>query len=318
MYDRFGEMGIPLPSVEDPLARYGFISSPMNYIGGKYKLLPQILPLFPRDIDTFVDLFCGGCNVGINATAKKIIFNDNLIFLIDLYKSFQRLSNERVFEHIENQIKRFDLSITNDEGYKQLRTLYNTDRNPLDLFVLVAYSFNHQIRFNNSHEFNNPFGRDRSSFNPKMQSNLINFLNVLHSKNIEFLGKNFDEFDFSLLTENDFVYCDPPYLITTGTYNDGKRGFTGWSEKEEKKLLILLSNLNERNIKFGLSNVLVHKGKTNSILLKWVQEKDFCVTHIDKNYSNSNYHTIDRDTNATDEVLITNYVPVKPQLTLDF
>lgn len=88
--------------------------------------------------------------------------------------------------------------------------------------------------------------------------------------------------------------------------------------KRRKKLLILLSNLNERNIKFGLSNVLVHKGKTNSILLEWVQEKDFYVTHINKNYSNSNYHTIDRDTNATDEVLITNYVPVKPQLTLDF
>ena len=30
------------------------ISSPMNYIGGKYKLLPQILPLFPKDINVFV------------------------------------------------------------------------------------------------------------------------------------------------------------------------------------------------------------------------------------------------------------------------
>ena len=38
------------------------IQSPLNYTGGKYKLLPQILPLFPKDIDVFVDLFCGGCN----------------------------------------------------------------------------------------------------------------------------------------------------------------------------------------------------------------------------------------------------------------
>ena len=35
------------------------ICSPMNYIGGKYKLLPQILPLFPEFTGTFVDLFCG-------------------------------------------------------------------------------------------------------------------------------------------------------------------------------------------------------------------------------------------------------------------
>ncbi len=151
-----------------------------------------------------------------------------------------------------------------------------------------------------------------------MESNLINFIDAIHLKNVEFTSKNFDEFDFSELTENDFVYCYPPYLITTGTYNDGKRGFTGWSEKEEKKLLILLSNLNERNIKFGLSNVLVHKGKTNSILLEWVQENNFYITHINKDYSNSSYHTLDRDANSTDEVLITNYRLIKQQLSFDF
>ena len=36
------------------------IKSPLNYTGGKFKLLPQILPLFPDNIDTFVDLFAGG------------------------------------------------------------------------------------------------------------------------------------------------------------------------------------------------------------------------------------------------------------------
>lgn len=35
------------------------IQSPLNYTGGKFKLLPQILPHFPKDIDVFVDLFCG-------------------------------------------------------------------------------------------------------------------------------------------------------------------------------------------------------------------------------------------------------------------
>ena len=48
------------------LADTQLIQSPLNYTGGKYKLLPQILPLFPKEIDCFVDLFCGGCNVGIN------------------------------------------------------------------------------------------------------------------------------------------------------------------------------------------------------------------------------------------------------------
>ena len=43
------------------------IQSPLNYTGGKFRLLPQLLPLFPKDAGTFVDLFCGGCNVGINS-----------------------------------------------------------------------------------------------------------------------------------------------------------------------------------------------------------------------------------------------------------
>lgn len=30
------------------------IQSPLNYTGGKYKLLPQILPFFPENINCFV------------------------------------------------------------------------------------------------------------------------------------------------------------------------------------------------------------------------------------------------------------------------
>ena len=49
------------------------IKSPMNYTGGKFKLLKQILPLFPEKIEgMFVDLFCGGATVGINMDADTI------------------------------------------------------------------------------------------------------------------------------------------------------------------------------------------------------------------------------------------------------
>lgn len=285
------------------------ISSPMNYIGGKYKLLPQILPLFPNNINTFVDLFCGGCNVGINVSAKKILFNDNLSYLIDLYKQFDCLSQEEVFQHIENRITQFNLSLTNKEGYLELRKFYNSEKNPLDLFVLVAYSFNHQIRFNKAHEFNNPFGKDRSCFNSHMKNNLIDFLNALNNNSVSFTSCNFDEFDFSELTSSDFVYADPPYLITTGTYNDGKRGFTGWNEIQEKKLLSILDSLDERKICFALSNVIEHRGKENWILKNWINNNNYFVSYLSKNYSNSNYHIIDRNPNSTIEVLITNYIP---------
>ncbi len=192
-----------------------YVKSPLNYIGGKYKLLPQILPLFPENIRCFVDLFTGGCNVGVNIHAENIICNDNLTYLIDLYEIFQKTSVEKVLEHVESRIKQYSLSLTNQEGYLQLRNEYNSTRNPLDLFVLTAYSFNHQIRFNNNHQYNNPFGRQRSSFNENMRKNLIRFVEKLHDLSIRFTRCDFTQFDCAQLGKNDFIYCDPPYLITT-------------------------------------------------------------------------------------------------------
>lgn len=286
-----------------------YLCSPMNYIGGKYKLLPQIMPLFPENIRVFVDLFCGGANVGINVKSEKVVFNDNLSYLIDLYRAFQMLPKSEILLHIEKRIEDLALSMTNEQGYLTLRNIYNSERNPLDLFVLTAYSFNHQIRFNNSHLFNNPFGRDRSSFNSRMKNNLIAFLDRLNSENVYFSCKNFESFDLSDFSTEDFIYCDPPYLITTGTYNDGKRGFEGWNKSEEIKLLDLLNTIDKKGLRFALSNVLVHKGKTNEILIEWIQQHNYNVFHLNKNYSNSNYHTLDRDKNSSDEVLITNYKP---------
>ncbi|MFU2059011.1 DNA adenine methylase, partial [Avibacterium endocarditidis] len=228
-----------------------YIKSPMNYMGGKFKLLKQITPLFPKGIDTFVDLFAGGVNVGINVPSKKLIINDNLTYLIELYRYFKLNSKEYILEYIEKKILEFDLSKENQEGYLRLRKEYNNKKRPLDLFVLTAYSFNHQIRFNNSHEFNTPFGKNRSSYNEKMRGNLISFIDSLHKKEVEIYNLSFESFNYEILSYDDLVYCDPPYLVTTGTYNDGRRGFKGWGEKEDIELLNILDNLNERNIKFS-------------------------------------------------------------------
>ncbi len=284
-----------------------YIRSPLNYIGGKYKLLPQIIPLFPDCIETFVDLFVGGANVAINTHSKRTICNDNLIFLISLYSEFKRNDIGAVFNYIENRISDYELSDQNEKGFHLLRAEYNKTRFPLDLFVLLAYSFNHQIRFNSRHEFNTPFGRNRSSFNSNMSNNLKSFLQKLLTINIDFECNNFDEFKFGDLTTNDFVYCDPPYLITSGTYNDGKRGFTGWGKEQEIQLLQTLDNLNRSKIKFALSNVIEHKGISNKILKDWLSKSSYKVHYLTKNYKNSNYHTKNLDKGPSVEVLVTNY-----------
>ena len=108
------------------------------------------------------------------------------------YAKFDSLNKEEILSHIYNRINQFNLSLSNKDGYLELRKFYNSEKNPLDLFVLVAYSFNHQIRFNNSHEFNNPFGKARSCFNEHMKNNLLDFLNALNKNSVDFTSFNFE------------------------------------------------------------------------------------------------------------------------------
>lgn len=280
-----------------------YIKSPLNYTGGKYKILDSIIPCFPKNIGTFIDLFGGGFNVGINVKAKSIVYNDHNLFLSQMFKYFQK-EGTNVIDKIYSRIKEFSLSIDNIDGYLTLRSEYNKTKNILDLFILTCYSFNHQIRFNSRHEFNTPFGKMRSEYNKTIEENLINFLKALQSKNIKFYSKDFTFLYNMDLGENDFVYADPPYLISNASYNDGKRGFKNWGANEEEQLLDLLDYLNGKNVKFALSNVLVHKGLENTKLIGW--SKKYNVKHIEKNYNNSSYQRKNKD-KETQEVLICNY-----------
>ena len=279
------------------------VKSPLNYTGGKSKLLPQILPLFPDKVGTFVDLFCGGCNVGSNVNADKVIYNDYMSQLIELFKNWKDTNLEDTIQYIETQIEKFNLTKQNQEGFLELRKQYNEYRDIRDLFVLVAYAFNHQIRFNSKGEYNMPFGKDRSEYNKNMKTNLINFITRIQEQNSIFSNKSFDELNIEEFTKDTFVYADPPYLITVASYNENG----GWNEQMEYKLLEYLDKCSENGIKFALSNVLEMNDKSNDILKKWAQEKGYNIHHLNYTYGNCNYHKLDKTVGLTDEVLITNY-----------
>ena len=101
------------------------IKSPLNYTGGKYKLLPQILPYFPSNINTFVDMFCGGLNVSANVKCKKIIANDLDEHVVGIYKSLKEYDIETIESWIGTWMKMYELSNSNEEMYYKLRAHYN-------------------------------------------------------------------------------------------------------------------------------------------------------------------------------------------------
>lgn len=288
-----------------------YLKSPLNYIGGKYKLLNQIIPLFPNDIDTFVDLFSGGANVGINVTANRHIFNDMNNKINEMFRYFNEHSADELILKIKNRINQYELSKTNESAYLKFRRDYNENPNPLDLYVLVSYSYNYQFRFNNSMEFNNPFGRNRSQFSENMEKNLRLFVDKLSSMNAIFTDSLFTDLNLDFLSQKDFVYLDPPYLITTGNYNDGNRGFVNWGESQENAMYNLMDNLTEKGVRYALSNVLTHKGRTNTLLKNYISSHNVHTNYLDYHYNNSSYNTTG---SGSTEVLITNYDPTSYQV----
>lgn len=182
--------------------------------------------------------------------------------------------------------------------------LINASRNPLDLYVLMCYSFNYQFRFNSKHEYNNPHGTNRSEFTSVMRGNFPAFKERID--NYDFESCDFVNYDISSVKSGDFLYADPPYLLTCGSYNDGKRGFRGWSESDDFQLFSLLDRVNMNGGKFALSNVSHHKGLVHNSLLEWVKGNNYNIHKINCNYNNCNYQNKNRE-NITQEVLITNY-----------
>lgn len=295
-----------------------FIKSPFNYTGGKYRLLSQLMPLFP-ETNTFVDLFCGGGTVGVNVNAKNIYMNDKDQYVFGLLSYLQENSSAVIIERLEKLIEDFGLTQSykngiqfykngvkdnlglsrfNKAGFMRLRDAFNQEVhsgkvNYNLLLCLMIYAFNYQMRFNRKGEFNTPVGK--GDFNPALHTNIKLFCEALKNKNIVLSNYDFD--DFNLPEDpNTFVYCDIPYIIT-----DLKVYHTAWDIEDEKRFYSFLDNL---KCKWAVSNVFTTNGKTNNLLIEWAQK--YNVYHLNFDYATCSYHRKNHST-ITDEVLIRNF-----------
>ena len=231
-----------------------FTVSPLNYIGGKARILDQLLPVFPEHISTFVDLFCGGCNVGINTQAENYIYNDGNRELIGLLKMFLRHNTNTILKRMDEIVDHYGFSKTKDhnfayyggnpmkgvsrynkEPFLQLRQDYNNsprnNQHYIMLYALVVFGFNNQMRFNDRGEYNLPVGK--RDFNDVIRRKLQVFVDKLKAQHPVIQNKDFRRFDINQLDAESLVYLDPPYLISTATYNEGG----GWTERDEQDLL---------------------------------------------------------------------------------
>ncbi|MDR1141898.1 MAG: Dam family site-specific DNA-(adenine-N6)-methyltransferase [Planctomycetaceae bacterium] len=294
--------------------------SPLFYVGDKYKLVGEIKTHFPVAINRFIEPFVGGGSVYLNVTANEYLLNDIDKYVINIHKflcSYTGKENE-FYDLIFSIINKYNLSCSyekdvipvelkqryiktyyahfNKENFNRLKTDYNQSRkrSVAKLYVLLIYGFNRMLRFNGNNDYNLPVGN--VDFNANVYNALSDYFNLNTVKKTSWFCQDFKQFLNSIkYQKGDFIYLDPPYLITFSEYNKL------WNEQTEIDLLQILDNLNKKNIKFAISNVTHYKGQKNSRFIDW--SKQYNSYQIKSNYISYHDNTIKK----FHEVLVTNY-----------
>jgi adenine-specific DNA-methyltransferase len=128
------------------------------------------------------------------------------------------------------------------------------------------------------HGFNNPSGN--RWFNDKVLEKMISFSRRLKECECVFFSRDFKEFD-RIADADTFVYLDPPYRLTCGAYNDGKRGFEGWTLEHENELFTFIDKLAAKGVPFVFSYVLENGLLTNGNIHDWLKERgDYSIIKI--------------------------------------
>ena len=264
------------------------VQSPINYMGSKYVLLNELIPLFPKTRDlTFIDMFTGGGSVYMNVASmyNKLVANDILIDLIDIHRN---LKNE---EYVKRAADISILTKHDKNAYLKLRDAYNTTGDSRLLLSLIWSCNSNMMRFNRDLKFNQTHGK--RCFNKNTERKLA-ALYKTNTENVEFTSMNFADVK---VDEDCFVYLDPPYSNTSAGYN------TLWSDEDESMLIEYCKTLISRGIYFGISGVV--NGKENRVF-------DELSPLLHTVYFGDLYKKISKVDKTNKEYYMTNYVEQQP------
>jgi DNA adenine methylase len=226
----------------------------LKWVGGKRQIMSSIIALLPKDIKTcqYVEPFVGGGAVLFYLQPKKAITNDFNAELINVYRV--------VKNHLDALITDLKKHENNTEYFYKIR---NVDRIPdyknltdieraSRIIYLNKTCFNGLYRVNNAGQFNSPFGNYK---NPNIvnEPTLRAVSKYLNENDVELLNEDYETI-LNKLKQNTFVYLDPPYhpISVNSNFTGYVQG--GWDKSDQIRLREACDKLNDRGIKFLLSN----------------------------------------------------------------
>jgi len=241
---------------------------PIKSQGIKTKLVPWIKEIEPKVSGRWIEPFLGTGVVAFNSGYKKAILNDTNPHIINFYKLVQNQEITPVSMRRYLQEEGEKLRTAENNGYAHyltVRTRFNSgEYSPYDFIFLSRAGFNGMMRFGSKGNWNIPFCKKPDRFAQAYITKIINQLIAVSQivqpePEWQFYNKTFSEI-IPLATENDIIYCDPPYFGRHVDY------YNGWTEKDEENLFHLLC---ETKAKFILSTWHHNDWRENEMIKKY-------------------------------------------------
>lgn len=275
------------------------IVPPIKCQGIKTKLVPLIKQVVQyNENGRWIEPFMGSGVVGFNIMPQNAVFADTNPHLINFYNAIlnDEIDSFKVRKFLEHEGQ--NLSKYGKDYYYEVRERFNKNNSPSDFLFLNRACFNGLIRFNKKGGFNVPFGHKPDRFSKAYITKIANQINyvslIFKEMNCNFICQDFQK-TLSRLSENDFVYCDPPYLGRHVDYYDS------WNEDMEKALF---SVLNQLPCKFILSTWHSNRYRENPFINSlWSKFNILTKEHF--------YHVgaKENNRNAMTEAIVMNFEP---------
>lgn len=226
----------------------------LKWVGGKRQLIPTIKKRLPKGLSncSYYEPSIGGGALLFELQPKRAIINDYNEELINVYKVI-RDNPDELIEDLKKHENTADYfyeirAIDRKPSFKNLSKIERASR----IIYLNKTCYNGLYRVNNAGEFNSPFGKYK---NPNIVNEPIirAVSKYLNTSKIQILSGDYEEV-LKDIPINSFAYLDPPYHPLSDSSNFTGYIQGGWSEEDQIRLRNVCNSLNDRGIKFLLSN----------------------------------------------------------------
>ena len=252
----------------------------LKWVGGKTQIIDTIISKIPKDINNYHELFLGGGSVllaVLSLQKQNKITIKNKIYAYDINRSLIRVykdiqtNKDELYKYIEYYINEYDnitgnkvnrkattieeAKTSKESYYYWIRNKYNQiDKETVEcsaLFMFINKTCFRGMYREGPNGYNVPYGHYKKTPTIITKENL-NYISELIQE-VEFIDSRFED-SIKDITDDDFVYLDPPYAP------ENDKSFVGYvadgfSLEMHNRLFDSIKEL--KNIKFVMSNANV-------------------------------------------------------------